>query len=258
MTGDFNSDFSTDFAQANEVIVGSSSNLLSRLKSLLPSRWFSYTAPLRDAVLGGIGDSLANAYSLIVYAATQTRLATATGFWLDLAAYDFFGLRVQRLPNELDAVFSQTIRNEIFRRRVTRQNIAKAVTDLTGNGVTILEPWNANDTGGFGKTWALNEPTSFIGSSGLPFTMFITIVNPYGSGVPNMSGLNNTQSGFGTSYFGLSDAALITGTVTSQNIYDTINANRAAGVTCWARIIPVPPTYYRIGSTFAIGVSPLN
>jgi len=70
---------------------GDSNDILTRVKMLIPFRWFSWVAPIRDAILGGLSDSMAWCYSWIVYAKQQSRIATSTGPFLDLISYDFLG-----------------------------------------------------------------------------------------------------------------------------------------------------------------------
>lgn len=259
---------------------GDSDDMLGRLKSLIPYRWFANVAPIRDAVLGGVADSLAWCYSYVDYARLQTRLKTATGVWLDIAALDFLGLRFRRKKGQADASFSIALRKEIFRERATRPGMYAAVHDLTQTYVKIFEAFNPQDTGGFGAQWALSEDASAWGSTNYPWTMFITAQVPLGAGIPYLSGLNDAPSGFlgasapdpwapqfspefgGSVYtiggdFALADITKVTGLVTNQDIYDTINATRAAGITCWVNIGPPPITGGRLDMTFYLDTTPL-
>ena len=67
---------------------GDSNDIVTRVKMLIPFRWFSWVAPLRDAILGGLADSAAWCYSWLVYIKQQSRIATSTGPFLDLISYD--------------------------------------------------------------------------------------------------------------------------------------------------------------------------
>ena len=170
---------------------GDKDDMLARLKSLLPSRWFADVAPQRDAVIGAIGSALSSSYSLLAYAKAQARLSTATDFWLDLAAFDYFGLRIKRMANEIDALFRKRIIAEILRPRVTRAAISKALFDLTGKTPDIFEPWNPSDCGAYGYgTLAYaggkieQSVTGYgfgLGGYGVGSIAYLVPMGPYGS-----------------------------------------------------------------------------
>lgn len=128
---------------------GDQNDMLARLRAVLPEGWFPDDAPVLDAVLTGIAYSLAWAFSLIAYAANQTRLLTATDVFLDILAVDFFGGRIFRKGGESDASFRARIRRELLRPKATRSALALALTDLTGQVPLIFEPGNSSDTGGY-------------------------------------------------------------------------------------------------------------
>lgn len=236
---------------------GDSNDFLSRLKALLPYRWFSaYAAPNRDAVLGGISDALAWTYSLVQYAKAQIRIATATGPWLDVLGLDYLGLRVTRKAGQPDSSWRVTLAKEIIRTRVTRAGIVQAVEDITSQPATIFEPFNAADTGGLGY-FGLNEPTCLIGSLAFPHTVLVNAVEPGGGAVPSLSGLNDTWGGLGAGAFALADLSTVTGVVTNQNVYDMINAVRAAGITAWVYLGPPPVTGGRLDESFYLDTTPL-
>ena len=113
--------------------------------------------------------------------------------------------------------------------------------DLTGNNARMFEPQNPTDTGGWG-TWffALNEH-GYWGDSSLDYQLFLNVVQPVGAGIPNISGFDAPQSGWGTGTFFWVDLAMVIGAVTDKDIYSTIEATRAAGITCWVNIAPIPP-----------------
>lgn len=256
--------------------------ILERIKRTLPARWWRHDAPARDAIVGGIADSLAWCSDFLEYARLQTRIATATDSFLDLIGFDFFGLRVRRKKGQPDESWRRTIKAEIFRERVTRRGVKKAVEDLTQNPVRLFEVFNAQDTGGFGRAWAFNEPLSMFGSSNYPWSFFLDVKPPVGAGIKNLSGFNDPPSGFANAAagpdwvdpedwseefvtetnpwgdFAFADQSLITGEVTPQDIRDTINAARAAGVTCWLNLEGFDPSGDRIEDSFAIGESEIS
>jgi len=210
-------------------------DMLERLKSLLPYRWFSNAAPVRDAIFGGIADSLAWCHDFIQFAARQTRIATMSGAYLDITALDFFGLRIKRRADQSDDSFRSTIVKEIFRQRGTKAALVSALADLTSHEPKIFEPTNPQDTGGWGVMFAFNAAGRW--GAQMPRTVFIDAYEPPGAGIPSLAGLNSPQGGWGAGAFAFADLKMVTGPVTNQDIYDTIEATRAAGVTAWVSII---------------------
>jgi hypothetical protein len=226
---------------------GDKNDMLARLKSLLPGGWFADVAPIRDVVLGGIADSLAWIYGLILYAKLQTRLATATAPFIDIASLDFFGNALPRRSGENDASFSARIRAEVTRERQTRNAIVTAVTNLTGRSPIVIEPANPMDTAVYGIG-------SYYGQSGLYGSLllrnqvFVTAFRPLGAGIANVRG-------YGSGFYGAPvsryvDQTEIQGPVLDADISATIARTIAAGVTAWAQIlnnpIPVPTGGYSL------------
>lgn len=130
---------------------GDSANFLTRLKRVIPKRWFKIEAPNRDAVFGGITDALAWIYSLNAFVKLQTRLATATGQFIDLFSYDYLALTQRRRVAENDTVYAARVKKELLRERVTRAGMIGAITDFAGSTPTIIESWNPNDTGAWDR-----------------------------------------------------------------------------------------------------------
>lgn len=122
--------------------------ILTRLRSLLPP-WFLDDDDVLDGVLSGVSANLSHVTNFIDYSKLQTRVATATGGFLDLAAFDFFASRIQRRAGEIDPAFSARIRREVLRPRVTRDALVAAITDLTGAEPGITELWNPGDCGAY-------------------------------------------------------------------------------------------------------------
>jgi hypothetical protein len=252
--------------------IGDNNDMLGRLKSLIPYRWFAFVAPLRDAVLGGLADQLAWIYSFIGYATAQTRLATMSGIWLDLFAYDFFGLKLKR-RGSVDDIFRARISAELLRERVTRAGMVRAITDLTGKAPVIFEPWNTGDTGGWdsvGMAYAGSNPgggggggydrfsgydlnrssydpqatysaivsggAGAWGDTNLPAQFFITAYRPGLQGIPYINGFDNQAGGYDAGVIEWTDRSMISGSVTDQDIYDAINATRPTGTIAWTRL----------------------
>lgn len=173
--------------------IGTSADILDRVKKLIPRRWFSYVAPNRDAIIGGIADSAAWGYALTVYAKAQLRISTAYGIWLDIISYDYLNRFIIRGSMGDDA-FRIFIKATILQERVTRAGMVKAITTLTNTTLWIFEPWNTFDTGAYTtprpKTYLTNVSNTVIsnvGGLGTPITIFIgdqspSSVNGFNSG----------------------------------------------------------------------------
>lgn len=216
---------------------GDSNDILSRVKQLLPPHWFAWTAPLRDAVLGGLADSASWCYSLYTYTKLQSRIATAFGEQLDLIAYDFLGRYMYRNGSP-DTVFRRRILATILQERVTRKGMVGALTTLTGLVPKIFEPWNPMDTGFYGgKFSGYGVGVGGYGSMQLPGQVFITVSNPSTPGVPPTGGYGVKAQGYGVGvneYIGPGVSSI---PYTNSDIYSTINTTRPTGVICWTQIL---------------------
>jgi len=227
---------------------GDSNDILNRVKMLIPFRWFAWIAPIRDAILGGLSDNAAWCYSWIVYARTQSRLATATGLFLDLTAYDFLGRHLFR-KNQTDDIYRRMIKATILQERVTRAGMINALKSLTGSAPWIFEPWNTNDAGAWsGPTVAQASHGNFAwntaggwGSTDLPAQTFMQVTRASPSGIPNVAGWSSTGHLSGLGGWGVGAIELIGPSqqqygITNQMIYDMINTTRPTGSIAWTRI----------------------
>ena len=77
-------------------MTGDQQDILARLRTVLPARWFPDDAPVLDGLLNGLASGWSFAYQQLQYVKAQTRIATATDVWLDIIALDFFGGRLVR------------------------------------------------------------------------------------------------------------------------------------------------------------------
>src|SRR5271154_2089362 len=127
----------------------------TRLKSLLPNGWFSDDAPILGAVLTSFADPWAWLSQTLAYVGSQARIETASDEWLDLIGADFFGLSLQRRPNEPDDTYKARIKSNILTDAGTRQSLIDGVERLTGSNAQVFEPSNCSDTGGYGQSNAL-------------------------------------------------------------------------------------------------------
>jgi hypothetical protein len=248
--------------------------IILRLRSLIPAGWFAPDVPpLQYAVLGGIADVLTWSRDRITDTRVQSRLQSATGLWLDIAAWDFFGSRFMRRRAEPDDSFRVRILAEIFRPRNTRAAIIGALQDLTGRTPQLFEPWNPGDCGAYGiGTLAygggrINPPliTGYGGSIGgygvgglayvlpsppygqsagagcygslsYPNQIFVTAYRPMGGGIPNVSGYGTPGGGYGVGAFAYVSLGQVASPVSDAEIYATVAATTAAGVVPWTAI----------------------
>lgn len=215
---------------------GDSSDILARLKALLPNGWFKGTTTVLDALLSGFATALALAYSLIAYARLQTRIATATDGFLDLIALDYFGTSIAR-NGQLDTPFRSRILSELLRPRATRAAVIRALTDLTGRAPLVFEPERPLDTGAYGAPISGYGLAGGYGSLKLPAQFFVQAYRPSGSGIPLIAGYGISTGAYSTpSVAEYADISMVTGAVTDANIYAAVDAVKAAGTTAWTRI----------------------
>jgi hypothetical protein len=236
---------------------GDTNDVLARLKSVVPA-WFPQSSPILDGVLSGFAQVGSWAYGLLQYTKAQTRIKTASDGFLDIALLDYFGNRIRRKLSQQDAVIRAEIPAEVLRERGTRAGMLKALLDLTGSPATIFEPGYAYDTGGYDSYSLAFDTNGGWGTYSLPYQMFITVVQPTGAGVPNVAGWDTTFGAWDGGYSCFIDQSAITGTVTDQDIYDTIEATRAAGVTAWVNIGTLPHKHGRLGIDFILGSTQLG
>jgi hypothetical protein len=146
--------------------------MTARLRSALPPNWFPDSAPVLTAVLQGFGAVFAAVYGLYLWALAQTRLATMTGWMIDIFALDFFGNWLARRPGEADAALRARIQLELWRERTTRHAVVKVLSDLVGHAPFVFEPAHPHDTGGYGIAVAYGLAGGF-GSLELPYQFFV-------------------------------------------------------------------------------------
>lgn len=137
---------------------GDTADIFSRLKRLLPVGWFGDNNPVLDAALWGCATAQAWAYTLYIYAKSQTRIKTATDGWLDLISLDFFGSGLIRYVSQSDASFRNRILINIFRERTTRPAMEKILLELTGRAPIIIEPGRPADVGSYGAAVSVRQP----------------------------------------------------------------------------------------------------
>jgi hypothetical protein len=223
---------------------GDQADISARLKALLPP-WFPDVAPIASAVVAGPAKVLTFAYDFIQFVRAQTRIATATGGWIDLIAWDYFGVRFMRRRGEADDSFQARILPEILRPRSTRVAITRMLTDLTGRAPVIREPWNPGDCGAYGNGTMAYSQAGCYGSLLLVNQVFVTSLRPLGAGIPSIAGYGTYGGGYGVGAMAYVDMSQIVGPVTDAEIYQRTADVIAAGVTAWEQIVtnlpPAPP-----------------
>lgn len=222
--------------------------MLGRLSSLLPASWFgtgltevndvigSPAIPVLTTVLSGPAYNLAWIYVLYQYVLKQSRIATATGVWLDRISYDFFGTNLPRRSGETDNLFRVRIINEILRPRSTRVAIALALFNLTGVSGQVTELWNPFDCGGYDQGVMGYDFAGMYGDLALNNQFFVVAFRPFGSGIANIEGYDNPIGAYDFGSFEYIDMSSITGPILDSEIYATIASTLAAGTTAWTII----------------------
>ncbi len=183
-------------------MTGDQADFLRRLRTVLPARWFPDVAPVLDSLLSGLASGWTVIYGSLQFVRAQTRIATASGVWLDIIGRDFFGLSLSRRPDEGDTSYRRRIQLELFRERGTRAAVTGVLSDLTGRSPVIFEPARTTDTGGYGSPAAAATGLSYgvaggWGSLQLPFQSFVMAYRPAGPGIALVSGLGQGAGGYG-------------------------------------------------------------
>ena len=226
-------------------MVGDQNDMLARLKSVLPPRWFADNTPILDTVLGAIASVWAWTYCNLGYIQKQTRIATATDGWLDMIASDFFGNRLRRRASQSDDRLRRRIQSEVFRERGTRNALLSAMVELTGQSPIIFEPANTGDTGGYGEGRLSSpfSPSGLVygyaggwGSLALPFQAFMTVFRPRDTGIATLNGWNDAGGGYGIGIMAYGDRSSIQDLVRDEDITSTIAGVIPASTIVWTRI----------------------
>lgn len=233
---------------------GDATDILARVKRLLPRGWFSYTAPLRDAIIGGAADLGAWCYTLVGFARSQSRLATAYGVFLDIFAYDFLGRFLPRRGLN-DNTYRALVRATILQERVTRAGMINALTALNTTVPVIFEPWNSYDTGAYSGidgvkygSMGYGVGRGGYGNMNLPAQTFIRLTRGNPSGVPNVGGYappQNTPGGYGVGALEFAGPDTLLSGVTNDMIDDLIGKTKPTGSLVWVNIGGTLPGFRR-------------
>ncbi|MGH6951003.1 MAG: hypothetical protein ACREH4_09025 [Vitreimonas sp.] len=229
-------------------MIGDAADIFARLKRVMP-RWFGQDqapTPVLDALLQAPSSALATVHAFYLYAKLQTRIATATGGWLDLIAFDFFAGAVVRAEAQSDASFRATILVELFRPKATRASVVAVIEALTGKAPRVFEPTRAADTGGYRAGGCAYGAAGGWGSHRLPAQVFVEIERPRLHGVPNLTGYGHPAGGYDTAAQIAWAEGIDLAAATDAAINRALDRVRPVGVTLWTRIVakfdePVAP-----------------
>lgn len=216
---------------------GDIDDIVRRLRSNLPP-WFPTDAPVLDSILTGSATAFKASYDFYLVVKAQTRIATASGFFLDLIAFDFLPPSFIRRDQESDELFRVRTLREIFRERVTRKGIEGALQDLTRQKPQIVELWNAGDTGAYDLPQTLGyDAAGYLGDMDAKYDVLVRAFMPPGFGIPNVGGYD-LGGGYDSGWSAYADDEAAAGEVSPEDIYGACERNRAAGVITWVQINP--------------------
>jgi hypothetical protein len=220
-------------------------DIVLRLRSALPKRWFAEISPNLDALLGSIATPWVWLYKLIDYVVTQSRIATASDEWLDLIAVDYFGLDLRRKLGEADDLYRIRIHAALFRETATRAAIVGGLKALTAVEPVIFEPSNCRDTGGYGTrsgSSALQGSGLAYGRAGgwgslnLPYQFFVTAARPVVPGIALLAGYNTPNGGYCGGSIGYVSISRLPGRVTDEEIQRAVSALLPLNAVAWMQI----------------------
>lgn len=217
-------------------MIGDQNDMVDRLKSVLPARWFGDVTPICDALLNGLANAWSSLFGLLQVTGLQARMATATGIFLDIASTDFFGSTMPRRVSESDAAFSLRLRTNVLAERATRAGLSSALLNLTGRAPEIFEPLNADDTGGYNSGTLGYGVAGGYGSRSLPFQFFVTAYRPDASPISNASGYGVGPGGYNTAPMFYADLENLPGSITDADIYASAAAVLPTAYTGWMNI----------------------
>lgn len=216
-------------------MIGDSNDMLTRLKQVLPGRWFADSSPVLDALLCGLAVAWSGLYTLLSQVKVQARLATASGVFLDIAAQDFFGGKLTRRVGEADGAYGSRLRTNLVAPRATRAGLIQALQTLTGRTPKIFEPLNAADTGGYNMNLGYNSAGGY-GSMNLPYQFFVTAYRPNDLPISNAGGYNDGPGGYGTGLLAYATTEEFAGNIGDDEIYASVAAVIPASCIAWTNI----------------------
>ena len=217
-------------------MTGDQADMLSRLKSVLPVRWFGDVTPNLDALLNGFASAWNGLNELLGFVRAQARISSSSGIFLDIAGTDYFGNGLPRRAGESDVSYSVRLRDNLLCPRATRLAIVQALYGLTGRNPMVFEPLNATDTGGYNAGSLGYGVAGGYGSRALPFQYFVTAYRPNATPVSNVGGYNLGPGGYNQAPMSFANVSDILGAIADADIYAAIRAVAPAASVAWVKI----------------------
>ncbi len=149
-------------------------DIVRRIRTVLPDRWFADASPVLDGLLAGFGAGWAGLFALLERVRQQSRVRTATGEFLDLAGLDFFGRRLLRRAGEDDATYRARLLRALRRERATRAAVIAEAAEQ-GRTIVVFEPAQPGDTGVYGGPRLGYGVAGAWGSLQMPFEALATV-----------------------------------------------------------------------------------
>ena len=227
-------------------MVGDLTDVVFRLKAVLPKGWFSDQSPNLSIILTCLAVPLVWLYDQLDYVKAQTRIGSATDAWLDLAAQDYLGCRCYRKAGETDAVYRLRIKKALLARAATRLALTSNILDLVGSLPVIFEPGSCQDAGSYGAIGPgpSVQPCGLAygvvggwGSLQLPYQVFLTVKRPIIYGEAGLAGYGTGASGYGVGPSAYLDLAELPGYVTDEDIQARICSSLPVNAVAWLRIV---------------------
>ena len=216
-------------------MVGDLADMVTRLRAVLPARWFPDAAPVLDAMLSGVAAVWSAAYAQLQYVRAQSRIATASGSFLDMVATDFFGTLLRRQVGQDDDGLRRAIGLEMLCERATRPALQGMLDDLTGRAPVIFEPARAADTRAWGAACGWGVAGGW-GSLAMPFQCLVTAFRPQGGGVSVVAGWGIPAGGWGGGAIEYASASMVGGQVSDEAIASAVAGIMPAATIAWLRI----------------------
>lgn len=217
-------------------MTGDPQDFQSRLAAGLPARWFPSPSPVLDGLQAGASWAYNSAYNNLTYAASQTRIKTASGVFLDIISADFFGTSLPRLQNEGDDAFRARILANLLVKGPTRGNMVNVLTLLTGKSPAVFEPSNTTDSGGWDGAFYLDAAGGW--GDPRPYQAFLTVYRP-DTALVSLAEWDAWRFAW-DAYGAWSDAS--PNAITDAALIAAVESTRPLGVTVWMRIADAPIT----------------
>lgn len=159
---------------------GDQADMVARLRLTLPGGWFADLkpdegAPVLAGLLGALAAAWTDLFALLGAVKLQSRLATVSGQFLDMACSDYFRGRLPRRAGETDTALRARLQRAMRRDRATRSAVIAAAAEA-GYSAVVFEPARPADTGAYstpgGLAWGV---AGGWGSLMMPLECLVTV-----------------------------------------------------------------------------------